>query len=179
MTSSHHSNRASSSSYKSGEAIFIAKKTNKNRQNPTAEVNTLLRDQLSHLWPAISNITACQKVCVVVLPQLFLYCQVLHVDADQLTLAAPNSALASKLKQQLPKLQDALQKAGWQINAIRIKVQVNPVPQDEPHEKQCQLSATALAAFSELEKNLGKSERMKNHNADLLGALRNLISRTR
>jgi hypothetical protein len=175
MTSSHQSNRQSSPDYKSGVTSFITKKTNKNKRSQGVEVNALLKSELTHLWPTISNITACQKECVAALPQLFLYCSVMHLESDQLILAAPNSALASKLKQQIPKLQESLQKAGWQINAIRIKVQVNPMSQNESPEKQCQLSAKALHAFDCLEKELEQSSR----NAELLGALRNLINRKR
>ena len=154
-------------------ANYVIKKANKKSQS--VEVNSILRSQIAHLWPTITNIAALQKECVSALPQLFLYCQVLHLEADQLTVAAPNSALASKLKQLLPKLQTALQKAGWQINAIRIKVQVNPTLEKEPVEKQCHLSGSALKAFGDLEKNLSGSR----HNEGLLEALRNLISRQR
>jgi len=170
MTSSNHTNYPPGSN---GRTNFVAKKANKKSQS--VEVNSILRSQLAHLWPTITNIAALQKECVSALPQLFLYCQVLHLEADQLVVAAPNSALASKLKQLLPKLQTALQKAGWQINAIRIKVQVNPVLEKEPVEKKCQLPGTALKAFGELEKNLSGSR----HNEGLLEALRNLISRKR
>ena len=164
MTSSHQPNRLINS---------VNKKAKKQSQG--VEVNSLIRGQLAHLWPTITNLAALQKECVAALPQLFLYCQVLHLESEQLVVAAPNSALASKLKQQLPKLQAALQKAGWQINAIRIKVQVNPILQNETPEKQCQLSAKALHAFDSLEKDLAQSSR----NAELLGALRNLINRKR
>jgi hypothetical protein len=164
MTSSHQPNRLINS---------VNKKAKKQSQG--VEVNSLIRGQLAHLWPTITNLAALQKECVAALPQLFLYCQVLHLESEQLVVAAPNSALASKLKQQLPKLQAALQKAGWQINAIRIKVQVNPVLPEVTHEKQCQLSATALLAFNDLEKNLAQS----NRNEGLVEALRNLINRRR
>jgi hypothetical protein len=137
------------------------------------QLNTLLRQQLAHLWPAISHIAACQKACHAVLPQLFLYCQVLRLDSNQLILSAPNSALASKLKQQLPKLQAHLEKTGWQVNAIRIKVQVKPVVQIDPLKPIRQLPATALNAFEHLEKNLTRAK----HNHDLLEAVRNLIDR--
>ena len=175
MASSNQSNRSPAANFQSGKTSFSIKKISKNKTGQGMEVNALLRSQIAHLWPAIRNITACQKDCVAALPQLFLYCQVLHLDADQLTVAAPNSALASKLKQLLPKLLDALQKAGWQINAIRIKVQVNPILDKEPVEKQCQLSGKAIAAFRELENTLTGSR----HNEGLLEALRNLINRRR
>jgi len=147
--------------------------TNKKKQNLSSEANTFLKSELAHLWPAIANITALQKECVAALPQLFLYCTVLHLEAEQLVVAAPNAALASKLKQQLPKLQTALQKAGWQINAIRIKVQASQIFSAEPAQKKCQLSELALDAFDTLEKNLAND----SHNEELLGALRTLLTR--
>ena len=170
MTSSNRTNYPPSPNNRTN---IVIKKANKKSQS--VEVNSILRSQIAHLWPTITNNTALQKECAAALPQLFLYCQVLHLEADQLTVAAPSSALASKLKQLLPKLQAALQKAGWQINAIRIKVQVNPTLEKEPMEKQCQLSGTALKAFGDLEKNLAGSR----HNEGLLEALRNLLSRPR
>jgi hypothetical protein len=148
-------------------------KTNKKKPSQSSEANTFLKSELAHLWPAIANITALQKECVAALPQLFLYCSVLHLEAEKLVLAAPNAALASKLKQQLPKLQTALQKAGWQVNAIRIKVQSNQIFSAEPTQKQCQLSESALDAFDKLEKNLAN----ENRNVALLEALRTLLAR--
>lgn len=149
---------------------FSAKKK---KQSQSSEANTFLRTELAHLWPAISNITALQKQCAAALPQLFLYCSVLHLEAEQLVVAAPNAALASKLKQQIPKLQSALQKAGWQISAIRIKVQANQIFPAEPVQKQCAFSESALDAFDTLEKNLANDR----HNEELLGALRALLAR--
>ncbi|MCD6027317.1 MAG: hypothetical protein K0R08_1836 [Solimicrobium sp.] len=145
----------------------------RSKQTRTAEVNTFLQTQLAHLWPAIANISAIQKDCVTALPQLFLYCQVLHLESEQLVLAAPNAAFASKLKQQLPKLQTALQKAGWPVHAIRIKVQANQTFSVQTTKKQCQFSDSARKAFGTLEKNLAQSK----HNDDLLEALRALLAR--
>lgn len=173
MTSSNHFHRQSGSGPNPGTSKFGVRKTGKSSSG--VEVNSLLRSEIAHLWPTITNLTALQKECVAALPQLFLYCQVLHLESEQLTVAAPNSALASKLKQQLPRLQAALQKAGWQINAIRIKVQVNPVLQKEPAQKQLKLPDSAVQAFSNLEQQLEGSRQ----NEGLLAALRTLISRQR
>ncbi len=173
MTSSNHFHRQSGSGLDPATSKFSVRKTGKSSSG--IEVNSLLRSEIAHLWPTITNLTALQKECAAALPQLFLYCQVLHLESEQLTVAAPNSALASKLKQQLPRLQAALQKAGWQINAIRIKVQVNPVLQKEPVQKQLRLSDSAVQAFSNLEQRLEGSRQ----NEGLLAALRTLISRQR
>ena len=74
--------------------------------------------------PAVTRMAALQKDCAKLLPSMFEACDVLQYDADQLVLSTPNAALAAKLKQQLPKLQAHLVKSGWQVNVIRIKVQV-------------------------------------------------------
>ncbi len=177
MASTPQPNRHSVFNTNSSKVNFVAKNANKNngKRSQGVEVNVLLRSQIAHLWPTITTLTALQKDCIAVLPQLFLHCQVLHLETERLTLCAPNGALASKLKQQLPLLQSALQKAGWQINAIRIKVQVNAALPEVQVEKSCQLSESALNAFNNLEKNLAGSHR----NDELLGALRTLISRPR
>jgi hypothetical protein len=150
--------------------------TRKNTPVPSREVNTLLRSELAHLWPAIANISALQRDCAAVLPQLFSYCSVLHLEEKKLVLAAPSAALASKLKQQLPKLQDALQQAGWQIDAIRIKVSVSwdALPTSTVVQQR-ELPTSALRAFDQLEKNLAG----ENRNDELLGALRTLLARRR
>jgi hypothetical protein len=142
---------------------------------PINEANTFLKNELAHLWPAIANNNKLQKVCSATLPQLFLYCQVLRLEQEQLTIAAPNAALASKLKQQIPKLQMALEKAGWQIATVRIKVQTSQTFTAEPAPKQLQLSNSALDAFNILEKNLARN----NPDTDLVGALRDLLLRHR
>ena len=90
-----------------------------------------------------------------------------------LTLSAPNAALATKLKQQCPKLLASLQERGWQINAVRIKVQVRRVVEKAPPVKQLVLPGKALQAFSTLERNLENSSR----NTDLLTALSRLLER--
>jgi hypothetical protein len=45
------------------------------------------------------------------------------VDAEGWTLLAANSAVAAKLRQLQPRLEAGLQDSGWQVSAIRIKVQ--------------------------------------------------------
>jgi hypothetical protein len=45
------------------------------------------------------------------------------VDGDGWSLLAANAAVAAKLRQLQPRLEDALGQRGWQVTAIRIKVQ--------------------------------------------------------
>ncbi len=88
-------------------------------------------------------------------------------------MSTPNAALASRLKQQLPKLQDALQQRGWQINAIRIKVQVRKMVERPPPTKQLLLTKQAVKAFDELGNRLEDIPQ----NAALRAALQNLVKR--
>lgn len=81
----------------------------------------------------------------------------MRFDADQLVIAAPNAALAAKLKQQLPKLQESLLQRGWQVNAIRIKVQVRKIGKKTIRQKEIEMSNKALSAFETLRDSLNKS----------------------
>jgi hypothetical protein len=109
-------------------------------------------DGLAALLPAVARMAALQKDCAALLPAMFEACDVLQYDADQLVLSTPNAALAAKLKQQLPKLQAHLIKGGWQLNVIRIKVQVGKPRASEVFTKQIELSPQALNAFDQLGK---------------------------
>lgn len=132
-------------------------------------------DKLGTLLPTLERLGALEKACATVLPAIFDTCSVLNLEAGQLVLAAPNAALASKLKQQLPKLQSSLQQHGWQVNAIRIKVQVGKIHEKSITSKQIALSNRALTAFAALEDSLEPS----NRNASLKAALQTMLSRHR
>ncbi|PPE68995.1 DUF721 domain-containing protein [Caldimonas thermodepolymerans] len=45
------------------------------------------------------------------------------VDEQGWSLLAPNGAAAAKLRQLQPRLEEALRQRGWQVSAIRVKVQ--------------------------------------------------------
>lgn len=130
-------------------------------------------DKLGMLLPTLERLGTLEKACAMALPVIFETCSVLNLEAGQLVLAAPNAALASKLKQQLPKLQSFLQQQGWQVNAIRIKVQVGKIHEKSITSKQIVLSNRALTAFAALEDSLEPS----NRNASLKAALQAMLSR--
>ncbi|MBI3714330.1 MAG: DUF721 domain-containing protein [Burkholderiales bacterium] len=132
-------------------------------------------DKLSPLLPTIKRNLTLKKECSAVLPAIFDSCEVLNLTDDQLVLSIPNAALASKLKQQLPKLQAHLQHRGWQINAIRIKVQVKKTVEKTAPAKQAILTHSALSAFKELESNLAANAQ----NTPLKAALERLLSRNK
>lgn len=132
-------------------------------------------DKLGRLLPALERMAALEKACTAALPALFETCVVLQFEADQLVLGAPNAAMASKLRQQLPKLQNVLTKQGWQVNAIRLKVQVGKIQEKSSTSKQIALSNGALTAFAALENSLEPSTR----NAGLKAALQTMLQRHR
>lgn len=109
-----------------------------------------MHDKMAVLLPAVTRLVALQRDCAAILPALFDICSVLQFDAGQLALAAPNAALATKLRQQLPKLQDSLLKRGWQVNAIRIKVQVGKPAEKKAPSKQLVLPTQAISALASL-----------------------------
>lgn len=112
---------------------------------------------MATLLPAVMRLAALQKECSAILPALFDACSVMRFEPGQLTVAAPNAAMASKLKQQLPKLQEALLQRGWQVNAIRIKVQVGKIGETATRRKEIEMPDRALTAFESLRDSLDRS----------------------
>jgi hypothetical protein len=132
-------------------------------------------DKIAPLLPTLRRNASLQRDCGTALPAMFDSCEVLQLADDQLTLSAPNAALASRLKQQLPKLQLFLQQRGWQINAIRIKVQVRKVPEKSITSRPSDLPGLALQAFDQLEQSLEKTPQ----NDALRAAIQHLLQKRR
>jgi hypothetical protein len=132
-------------------------------------------EKMAALLPAVTRIAALQKDCVKILPAVFDTCSVLQFDAGQLTVSTPSSALAAKLKQQLPKLQDTLLKRGWQVIAIRIKVQPGNISKKIQSEKQLVMPESAVSALATLHDTLENAP----GNETLKAALSALVQRHR
>ncbi len=132
-------------------------------------------DKMAAILPAVTRLAALQQDCSGVLPALFDACSVLQFENGQLVLAAPSAAFASKLKQQLPKLQDGLLRRGWQVNAIRLKVQVGNIAEKQQKPKQLVLPAKAISALASLNQTLDDSPR----NQALKAALDTMLKRHR
>ncbi len=132
-------------------------------------------DRLAALLPTLGQLASLQSDCERILPTLFSNCRVLQLREGSLQVAVPNAALATRLKQVLPKLQDGLRQKGWPVDAVKLKVQLMPaVPQatPRPHRHKV-LSRNAAGAFAELEQTLEDNPR----NAGLRDALKTLLSR--
>jgi hypothetical protein len=131
---------------------------------------------MAALLPALARLTALQNDCAAALPDMFAVCSVMRYDSGELVVSVPSAALAAKLKQKLPKLQDALVQRGWQITALRVKVQVaQNVDKSMTSKQQLKLPVKAVSALSELEQALTPSPR----NAELKAALTAMVRRHR
>ena len=156
---------------------FSPNRPSRKPANGATDAVNLLRshDKMSAILPTVARLAALQKDCEAVLPALFEICSVMHYDANQLVLSTPNAAMASKLKQQLPKLQDALLQRGWQISVIRLKVQVGKVVEKQPLAKNLVLPRQAISALAELKESLEKTR----GNDALRAALATMLQRHR
>jgi hypothetical protein len=132
-----------------------------------------VHDKMASLLPTVTRMAALQEDCAALLPTIFESSAVVQYVSNQLVLSVPNAALASKLKQQLPKLQDALLKRGWQVSAIRLKLQPGNIFQKVTPVKQLKLPTQALSALADLNTTLEDSPR----NEALKSALARLVDR--
>lgn len=116
-------------------------------------------DQLASLLPAAQRVGQLQADCERLLPTLFSHCRALQVREGQLQVAVPNAALATRLRQVLPKLQQGLKEKGWAIDGIRLKVQPMPAPPQHPPTKSTnhEMPRNAVNAFAELATTLEDS----------------------
>ena len=132
-------------------------------------------DKMAGLLPAATRMASLQSDCARSLPPMFNNCDVLSFEDARLVLATPSSAVAAKLKQQVPKLQAALQKKGWQVDDIKLKVQVTRSIPPVVHTRQLVLPSTAKTAFEELGDALAPTEQ----NATLIAAIKAMAARRR
>ncbi|MDL2357958.1 MAG: DciA family protein [Pseudomonadota bacterium] len=131
--------------------------------------------RMASLLPAAMRMASLQQDCAAALPPMFASCDVLSFEDAQLVLATPTSAVAAKLKQQVPKLQAALMKRGWQINAIKLKVQVTRSIAPVVHTQQLNFPPAAVSAFAEL----GDALPATPQNATLIAAIKAMAARRR
>lgn len=114
---------------------------------------------MAALLPALARMGTLQRSVAAALPTMFAACQILQFEAGVLVMSAPNAALAARLKQQTPKLQDRLLKDGWQVNSIRIKVQVGKMAPPPVQKRVLELTDGALSSFAELSSTLASDPR--------------------
>ena len=132
-------------------------------------------DKMAALLPAAMRMAALQQDCAAILPAVFDSCAVLKFETGQLVLTVPNAALSSKLKQQLPKLQESLVQRGWQVNVIRLKLQPRKINEKLHKIKQLVLPSQAISSFTQLSGALEESP----HNEGLKAAINAMLKHHR
>ena len=147
-----------------------------NRRTPVDATDFLRRDdKMAALLPAIERMAALQKDCAAALPAMFKYCEILAFEDGQLSLSLPNAALAAKLKQQLPKLQETLGRRGWQVHGVKLKVQMAKPAEIKEQMRALWLTEAAVTAFDEL----GDALEDTPQNATLIAALKAMVAKRR
>ncbi len=127
-------------------------------------------DKLGALLPTAQQVATLQADCEQQLPTLFSSCRVLQLRENTLHIGAPNAALATRLRQVLPKLQQGLRENGWDIEQIRLKVQLMPSqPASPPPPEPRVLPNGAIASFASLASEIAESP--------LRDAVQNLLKR--
>jgi hypothetical protein len=116
-----------------------------------------------------------QKDCADCLPAMFKHCEILAFEDSQLILSVPTTALAAKLKQQLPKLQDTLARRGWQVAAVKLKVQMTKAVEIKEKMRALELPPAAVEAFDQLSSSLEASPQ----NSPLIDAVKAMVARRR
>lgn len=148
----------------------------KNRTTSFGATDFLRRNErMAALMPTAMRMASLQKDIADALPPMFGNCDVLSFQEGQLVLAVPSSAMAAKLKQQLVKLQGALHKRGWQVDTIKLKVQVTRSLAPQVHTRQLVLPQSAVQAFD----TLGDTLEPTAQNASLIAALKAMAARRR
>jgi len=132
-------------------------------------------ERMASLLPAAMRMANLQKDCAAALPPMFGNCDVLSFQDGALVLAVPSSAVAARLKQMLPKVQATLQQRGWQVESLRLKVQVTRAMPQQVQMRTLELPPTAVQAFEELAETLPETAQ----NKDLVAALRALAAKRR
>lgn len=132
-------------------------------------------DRMASLLPAVERMARLQKDCAQCLPAMFKHCEILAFEDGQLVLSLPTTALAAKLKQQLPKLQETLAQRGWQVQGVKLKVQMTKPAQIKEKMRALELPPAAVEAFDQL----GASLEASKQNSALIDAVKAMVARRR
>ncbi|NYT62437.1 DUF721 domain-containing protein [Alcaligenaceae bacterium] len=130
-----------------------------NKEPPaTLAVSWLGGDQrASQVLETARNLIAVEHAAKKVLPlALAEVCRVARIEKQQITLAVPSAAYASKLRQLAPRILLLLNDSGWNLNEISVRVQAALLKSETkttPHQVE-PLGDVALDAFTELQNSL-------------------------
>jgi hypothetical protein len=148
----------------------------RNRQTSFGATDFLrANERMASLLPTAMRMASLQKDCAAALPPMFGNCDVLSFQDAALVLAVPSSAVAARLKQQLPKLQAALQQRGWGVESVKLKVQVARAMPPQEQMRNLELPPTAVDAFEQLGESLPDTPQ----NAKLIAAIKAMAAKRR
>lgn len=113
--------------------------------------------QGSQVLTTVRNLIAAEHAVKKAMPPaLASVCKVARIDRQQITLAVPSAAYASRLRQLAPRILVLLNDNGWNLTEMIVKVQAALLQsQIKTASRQVEpLDHTALAAFDELQRSL-------------------------
>lgn len=118
-------------------------------------LNTLLKQpELNELNQRTLEAQASQKIWAEIAPDgLAKYSHISSIKNQQFTAYADNNAVAAKIKLLIPSLLIQLKNQGYEVTAIRIKVQAKSKPQVTPKSTKS-LSSEAVNQLQKLELQL-------------------------
>ncbi len=126
------------------------------RPQPVSEVLNRT-DAFAALRAGVEQVASLQRDLTALLPDyLANHVEPGSIKDGTLTLFAAHNALAARLRQVEPRLLAELQKRGWPVSALRVRVRPKDAP-EPPHVKQARMTTVGAAALRELADHLEPS----------------------
>lgn len=126
------------------------------RPQPVSEVLNRT-EAFAALRAGVEQVASLQRDLTALLPDyLANHVEPGSIKDGTLTLFAAHNALAARLRQVEPRLLAELQKRGWPVSALRVRVRPKDAP-EPPHVKQARMTTVGAAALRELADHLEPS----------------------
>ena len=138
---------------------------------PTATEYLDSHENMSGLLQVARRLSEIEKTCLSILPRHFSACSVLKLENGKMIIGVPNQSMAARLRQQMPYLQAELNRTGWPVDSIRLKVQLAQKRLVEKPAARKTLPPQAYESLVDLYSSLEKTKR----NNRLTSALSELI----
>lgn len=126
------------------------------RPQPVSEVLNRT-DAFAALRAGVEQVASLQRDLAAFLPDyLANHVEPGSIKDGTLTLFAAHNALAARLRQVEPRLLTDLQKRGWPVSALRVRVRPKDAP-EPPHVKQARMTTVGATALRDLADHLEPS----------------------
>ncbi|MDN7996258.1 DUF721 domain-containing protein [Burkholderia multivorans] len=126
------------------------------RPQPVSEVLGRA-DAFAALRAGVEQVASLQRDLAALLPDyLAAHVEPGFVKEGTLTLFAAHNALAARLRQVEPRLLADLQKRGWPVSTLRVRVRPKDAPEPAP-QKQARMTPAGAAALRDLADHLAPS----------------------